>query len=118
MNHYRVIRDYAAQYGDPIRLAAGERLTLSDRTDQWEGNAEWVWRWAVAADGREGWVPAEIVEPLGEGVGVARQAYDARELSVRADDRVVSLLALCGWHVCRAGDGREGWVPSSHLQEE
>ncbi len=117
MNRHRVIRDYTAQYDDPIRLAAGERLTLTGKTDQWEGNVAWVWRWAIAADGREGWVPAELVDEAAEGVGVARQAYDARELSVRADERVDALLALGGWRLCRAADGREGWVPNSHLQE-
>ncbi len=119
MNRFLLaIRDYVAQYGNPIQLAAGECMTLIDRTDLWEGNAHWVWRWAIAADGREGWVPAELVEQIAPGAGVARRAYDARELSVKTGDRVASLLAIGGWHLCRTADDRTGWVPGSHLQDQ
>ncbi len=115
MSDLIVTRDYTAHYADPIRLDAGEVFTLNGKVDAWEDHADWVWLWGVAADGREGWVPADYVDQRDPAVGVATCAYDARELAVKAGDPVVSLANIAGWHLCRAVDGRIGWVPGSHL---
>ena len=46
----------------------------------------------------------------------ARRDYDARELTVAAGERVECLETVGGWHLCRAADGRVGWVPVSHAE--
>ena len=98
-----ILRDYTTQYADPIRLAAGERFTLTGKADRWDDRADWVWLWGIAADGREGWIPAEFVEQRDPTTGVARRDYDARELTVKVGDEVESLVSAAGWHFCRAG---------------
>ncbi len=111
-----ILCDYTTQYADPIRLAAGERFTLTGKADRWDDRADWVWLWGIAVDGREGWIPAEFVEQRDPTTGLARRDYDARELTVKVGDEVESLVAAAGWHFCRAADGRVGWVPVSHMR--
>ena len=120
MTHLTIARAYTAQYPDPIRFSAGEMLTLTGKIDTWDDHAEWLWLWAVAPDGREGWVPAEVVDVPDPRNPQPRQAparrdYDARELTVAVGERVECLETVGGWHLCRAADGRVGWVPVSHV---
>ncbi len=120
MTDLTITRAYTAQYADPIRFRAGETLALTGKIDTWEDRDEWLWLWATAPDGREGWVPAEVVDvpdprnPVAR-PALARRDYDARELTVAAGERVEHLETVGGWHLCRAADGRVGWVPVSHV---
>lgn len=109
----RLLTGYTAQYPDPLCLAAGEAFTLTGREDLWQG---YLWLWAVAADGRTGWVPAAWVDRRGA-QGVCRREYSARELSVRAGAVVTVLEAESGWCWCADSLGRRGWVPAGHLAE-
>ena len=106
-----VLEDWTATYDDPIRVAAGEAVALDGRRDEWDGH---VWLWARAADGREGWLPETLL--LGsDGGWRANAAFDARELTCRAGDALTRLAATHGWALCRAADGRQGWVPQRNL---
>jgi len=107
--HRRVTAAWTASYDDPIALKAGEPLILTGRADIWEGGHRWLW--AVAPDGREGWVPDSLVAPGDR----ARRDYSAAELTVETGQRVEALDATHGWTLCRAEDGAEGWVPDGHL---
>ncbi len=100
---------HAKSYPDPIAVRAGEALHLSGRTDVWEGH---TWLWAIAADGREGWVPDNILtsEPSG---ARARTDYAAVELSCEPGDVFDVIERNHGWVRCRAADGGEGWLPAS-----
>ncbi len=121
MTTLTITRAYTTQYADPIRCKPGEVLTLTGRVDAWEGNADWVWLWAIAPDGREGWLPADVVEapgPMHVGAARAHRDYDARELTVLVGEKVELLETAGGWHLCRAADGRTGWVPVSHTGDE
>ena len=56
----RVSTSYKAQYSDPIAFEPGDLLTLTGRSDNWNGN---TWLWAVASkDGREGWIPLTLLQ--------------------------------------------------------
>ena len=103
-----------ASYADPILVRAGEPLALSGREDLWEGHR---WLWAVAADGREGWVPDSL--PCSSATGhVAAWDYAAIELTCTAGEQVILLRESHGWAWCRKADGDEGWLPLRILVED
>ena len=104
--------DHDAYYNDPIQLKAGEVFTLSGRRDAWEDNPDHVWLWAIALDGREGWVPEGFVA-AGQGEAIAPRDYFARELNARAGETLQILQTTNGWAWCKNSSGKTGWVPLS-----
>ena len=108
---YRVTRDWAASYADPIRLRAGEAVVLDGRQEHWDGH---LWLWVRAGDGREGWVPDAWLRRDGAGWR-ARRDYSAEELSCVRGQALDGGEAVHGWVWCRADDGGEGWVPRRNL---
>ena len=104
-----VIAAHAATYADPIRLDAGDEVTLTGRTEVWDGYA---WHWACARDGRAGWVPEGLLE--GDPPTAGRR-YDARELTVEPGIRVAVPERLGGWSLVRDPTGAEGWIPDKCL---
>lgn len=109
---YRVVEDWTASYRDPIRLAAGAPLTLTGRTERWEG---YLWLWARCGDGREGWLPDSLVVH-GPGGWHAREAYDAMELDCRTGQVLTGTARVQGWVRCRSASGAAGWVPARNLR--
>ena len=103
----RLREDHEASYPDPIRLAKGAPLALTGREDIWDGHR---FLWAVAADGREGWVPEGLIARSGEGLTVTRD-YSAVELTCTAGETVELLWQTHGWAWCRTAEGEEGWLP-------
>lgn len=106
----RVTDVHEVKYPDPIRFQAGEELAVVRRDDAFPR-----WIWCRATDGREGWVPDAIVElPAGaRDRGVARHAYNARELPVSKGDAVRVIATFDGWHWVTEEGGVAGWVPES-----
>ena len=41
----QVVRDYTAEFPDPIVMQVGEPVTLSGKVDNWNDNPAWVWVW-------------------------------------------------------------------------
>jgi hypothetical protein len=103
----RLTGEHRARYGDPLAVSQGEPLTLTGREDIWEGHR---WLWAVAPDGREGWVPDSLPLETPDGPRAAR-GYDAIELDCTSGEIVTLLRKSHGWAWCRKADGREGWLP-------
>lgn len=89
-----VVRLYTTQYRDPIKLRAGDAVVVGRRDEEYP-----AWRWCRSADGREGWVPEEILRLGAEGdAATATRDYDATELDVAAGEVVI------------VGQRRGGWV--------
>ena len=105
MPTYRAIKPWPVHYPDPIRGAAGDRLALGRRDDEYPG-----WIWATAADGRAGWVPESWLCVEGE-YGVLRRDYTAAELSLAPEEAVSGVLELDGWLWATNAAGEWGWVP-------
>ncbi|OWU85643.1 hypothetical protein ATO6_01555 [Oceanicola sp. 22II-s10i] len=99
---------WTASYPDPVSVASGDPLTLSGRSDDWEGHR---WLWARDPQGREGWVPDSLVSSD----GLANFDYSAMELSCFPGDGLQVLDRTHGWTLCRNARGQTGWVPDSHL---
>lgn len=104
-----VIKPYTAAYPDPIAIQAGEKLILFERESEWP---EWVW--CQAQNGKEGWVPAAYICKQGAEFTAAYD-YDAKELSVNANETVEILREESGWVWSRNDAGAEGWVPLDYI---
>jgi SH3-like domain-containing protein len=96
---------HKASYEDPLAGSAGDELEVGPADVEWP-----AWRWCTATDGRKGWIPQALLEGAGSRRRLARD-YDARELTVRAGERIEVLVTESGWVRCRTEDGREGWLP-------
>ena len=110
MVSYRAIQSWNVVYTDPIRGAAGDRLALGRRDDEYPG-----WGWATAADGRAGWVPESWLRVEGESSVLLRD-YTAAELPLTSGDEVSGELVLNGWLWAMNAAGERGWVPLSCLE--
>ena len=105
MSNFRAVKAWQVVYADPIRGAAGDRLALGRRDDEYPG-----WVWATAADGRAGWVPESWLHVAGD-VGVLMRDYTAAELPLELGVVLSGELTLSGWLWATDADGRQGWAP-------
>lgn len=105
---WKVISDHKAIYPDPIAVKRGDGITLNGREDDWDGHR---WLWAIADDGREGWVPDDL--PITVSGKNARCAYDysAAEISANSDEILNGTIQRHGWVWCHSKNGATGWVP-------
>ena len=106
----RIKVEYRAEYRDPIRVTAGERVSVGREDNEFPG-----WRWCKASDGREGWVPVELLSNEG-GKAVVSEDYSARELAVRPGEEVLIEDARHDWLLVRNAQGERGWIPASHIE--
>jgi len=72
----KIIREYMPEYPDPIEVVAGERVSVGNEDAEFPG-----WVWCRSSDGREGWVPAELLSSEGSDA-IILENYSARELAV------------------------------------
>ncbi len=108
-----VLEKHTASYADSIEVAKGAVVSPTGREDLWDGHR---WLWAVAEDGREGWVPDDLIAETDDGT-VASRDFSAIELTCAAGETVESLWQTHGWAWCRKGDGSEGWLPLRNLSK-
>src|SRR5215831_10779569 len=70
------------QYPDPISVTAGEGVLVGSEDGEFPG-----WRWCKASNGREGWIPVELLSNKGAEATVLEN-YSARELAVESGEQV------------------------------
>lgn len=97
--------DYEERNTRALHLNAGQEVTSGPADTTWPG-----WVWASDSDDRSGYVPAEILEPLGEDRWAAMEEFDPTVLKLTRGDEVTSTKQIHGWHWCRNANGEEGWV--------
>jgi hypothetical protein len=113
MKRVRAIRAHVVPDRLPIRVAAGERVEVSERDTTWPAFA------FVNTTGGSGWVPARYIGPgTGPGNGVMLEPYDTTELTTEAGEMltVVATDELSGWSWLRNTAGLEGWVPDNSIE--
>ena len=109
--HAIVSVSHEVKYPDPIEVTTGDRLTLTGEVDIWDGHR---WLWALAPDGKAGWIPDTLVVE-DDNAPVARTNYSAQELPCTAGERIEILRSDHGWAWCRNAAQVEGWVPQRNL---
>jgi hypothetical protein len=97
--------DYEENNTQAIRLEAGQEVTSGPEDKAWPG-----WIWATDSSGRNGYVPAEYLEPLGEDRWAATKDFDPTVLKITRGDKLTSLQQIHGWHWCENETGKQGWV--------
>lgn len=105
--------DYEEKDSNPIALRAGDEVTVGPVDRAWPG-----WVWAEDRHSRRGYVPEEILEPLGEGRFALMKDFNPAVLPVKRGDVLESLEQINGWHWCRNDSGSEGWVAGYLLKPE
>ena len=105
MPQFTANADYEEKDTDPIWLEPGDEVNVGPADRAWPG-----WVWAEDKDGRDGYVPEEILEPLGEGRFAAIEAFNPTVLTLKRGDVLESLRQIHGWHWCRNERGEEGWA--------
>lgn len=109
----RVLRDYDAEFADPIEVTAGEALT----PDPSRHDATFGWIWCDGPDGRGGFTPEAWIDRNQQPWRIIRD-YTARELSVVAGETIVLYYGESGWAWGRNAAGATGWVPDFILELE
>ncbi len=112
---YRVVRPHESEFPQPITIRKGAPLFIGEEDAGPEGWRNWFF---CSTPGQEpGWVPGQIIERLGDGVGRAREDYTARELAVRTGELLLCARTLNGWAWCEKSDGSaSGWAPLNNLE--
>jgi SH3-like domain-containing protein len=105
----RVRLEHKVEYENPIQVKAGESVEVGREDDTYPG-----WFWCRAADGREGWVPRELLSQDGL-LPTVTQDYSAKELAVRPGDDVQIEGIRHDWVLVRNAQGEVGWIPKSHV---
>ena len=106
----RIKIEHRIEYPDPLRVAAGERVNVGHEDAEFPG-----WKWCKASDGREGWVPVELLSNEGAETTVL-QDYSARELAVRPGEEVIVEESRHEWLLVRNALGECGWIPASSIE--
>src|SRR5205807_7642601 len=86
----RIKIEHRIEYPDPLRVAAGERVNVGREDAEFPGR-----KWCKASDGREGWVPAELLSNEGE-VIVEESRHE--------------------WLLVRNALGERGWIPAANTE--
>lgn len=105
-----MIREYKVEYPDPIQVGRGETVTVGREDEEFPG-----WKWCKAADGREGWVPVELLSNEGT-EAIVMTEYSARELAVQPGEKVIVEEERHDWLLVRNSRGDRGWLLATHVE--
>jgi uncharacterized protein YgiM (DUF1202 family) len=106
----RVTLEHVVAYPAPLEVACGEKVCVGREDNEFPG-----WRWCRAEDGREGWVPIELLSNEAA-EAIVLHDYSARELAVRPGEEVVVEEARHNWLLVRNARGDRGWIPERNTE--
>jgi SH3-like domain-containing protein len=106
----RVKLEHTVEYPDPIETVSCEKVSVGREDNEFPG-----WKWCKTEDGREGWVPVELLSKEGPEAIVLKD-YSARELAVQAGEEVVVEEARHHWLLVRNEHGKRGWIPQRNTE--
>ncbi|GIV84549.1 MAG: hypothetical protein KatS3mg052_1556 [Candidatus Roseilinea sp.] len=107
--HYRVVADHVRSHDNAICFERGESIRVEQPDARYPG-----WWWCTDRRGRSGRVHESYFEEEDYRF-VAREDYDARELTVCAGEVVEALDVRGDWALCRNSARETGWVPLAKL---
>jgi hypothetical protein len=106
----KVKANYTSSSLDPLKFSKDEALVVAYESDEYPG-----WIWCINNDGKSGWAPTGYLE-ITDDSAMAKQDYDATELTVRAGDELTVLGEEGGWCWCSFREDEKGWVPTENLE--
>ncbi len=110
MKRYTANTNYTVVDRSPLHIQEGDSVTVGPRDKSWPG-----WIWVSTTEGRGSYVPEDLLEIDGTNARV-RQAFSARDLSVKSGEEVTALREVNGWLWCQNAVGEEGWLPEFVLR--
>ena len=105
MTHYIAYADYEDKDSDPLFLNPGDEVSTGVTDATWPG-----WVWAENGAGKKGYVPEEILEPLGDSRYRAKERFDPTVLTLKRGDSLATMRQIHRWHWCQNQRGEQGWV--------
>jgi hypothetical protein len=105
MAQFTANADYEEKDAFPLKLQSGDEINVGPADRAWPG-----WVWASDHSDRSGYVPEEILEPMGEGRFALLEDFDPTVLTIKRGDVLESLRQIHGWHWCKNEKDQEGWV--------
>ncbi|MFX1418222.1 MAG: SH3 domain-containing protein [Promethearchaeota archaeon] len=106
----RVVEDYNSPYTEPLIIAKGEVLTISEKDSEWSG-----WIWCTTKTGKSRWVPENYLEIKGR-LGKMNQDYNATELSVKTGEELIIKKQEAEWFWVVNQQAKSGWVPIKNVK--
>lgn len=108
----RVKLEHQVRFPNPIEITFGQRVRVGREDEEFPG-----WKWCKATDGREGWVPIEMLTMVGTtSEAIVLEDYSARELAVLPAEEVVVEEARHNWLLVRNAQGQRGWIPERNTE--
>lgn len=113
--YFKVTEKYEIAYKNPIKIKAGEKVTIEKRETQ----PEWLgWVFCCDQSGVKGWVSETYLQEHGDGSATALKNYDASELTAEAGDTIKCYYEEFGWCWCQKKQNSQisyGWIPKKIL---
>ena len=112
---YEVVKKYTDTPHNPITIAKGEMVRITEETDP---NGDWP-NWVYCkGDAKEGWVPKQILD-IKNDEATSLDDYSAREHDLMPEEILVSERELNGWMwgYKEHEPGTWGWAPINHLRK-
>jgi hypothetical protein len=102
---------YDKQYRDPLVMKTGDELKiLKWKDDEWPG-----WIFCESQSGKQGWVPENMIKVDADNA-IAKQNYEASEVSVMEGEIVRIEKVEGGWAWVTNMTDETGWVPLRNLK--
>jgi len=105
-----VQKAHKASFDYSVVFRKGDKVRVGREDPEMPG-----WYWCEDKDGVWSWIPEEYLKRDGA-EGLVTHDYDTTELTVKAGDILEYVTEVKFWTLCRAHDGREGWVPTIKLR--
>lgn len=111
---YIVVKEYKSQYTKPIRIFAGESVSVGK---EYTENPEWKgWIWCENKRGEKGWVLERVLK-IDYDSAIVIENYDATELSASEGEVVEGVRMEAGWVWCSKMSNETGWLPERNLKQ-
>jgi hypothetical protein len=111
---YKVIEAYRSPYPESIVFDKGEEVKVGEK---YEEDPDWKdWYWCEATGGKEAWIPKQYIDVHGK-EGTLNTHYDAKELSLHADEIVTVYEIVNGFAIAENSNGETAWAPLRNMKQ-
>ncbi|CAM3845999.1 SH3 domain-containing protein [Xenorhabdus thuongxuanensis] len=108
-----VIHDYVSAYPNPIKLQAGDIVSISHSDIEYP-----YWIWTTNSLNISGWVPQQILDLIYPDKAICKENYTAYELTVKAGEYLYLDRVLNGWYWAHKESGEAGWLPLEYINSD